>query len=223
MITFDSIRKQEVKKIALKEKTEICGKLVSELHQLVTKEFENTTKLLAKDHWPSLRKTSYFSEHTSNVCTDQVTIEYVIRKKSFFKNAIILCGTVMVDSANCLFLRVQGPAVLDITILNKYINYLSTKIAQIKEESVTKEPSQERPSQKYIDKHFNKTPVKKPTEQNYHLRRRTEHSRRTQNSSLGRSTSPSQTDSWLPTYTSSSSCSSSSSSSSDSSSSCSSD
>lgn len=131
-VTFDQIRLQEAKKTALKEKLKICAELASQLHEEVAKQFELETKLKAEDHWLSLRDTIHFTGHTSNVCKTFVTVRYVLRKKSLFKDAIVLHGTVYVAAKSAKYFHVEGPAKLDIDILNKYINFLSTKLADIK-------------------------------------------------------------------------------------------
>lgn len=131
-VTFDQIRLQEAKKTALQEKLQICADVVSQLHAEVKKQFESQTKLLAEDHWISLRDTDSFVGHTNNVCDTYISIRYVVRKKSLFKDAIILYGDVYVKTKAYKFFRVEGPAELDINILNKYINHVSLKLAQIK-------------------------------------------------------------------------------------------
>lgn len=131
-LTFDDIRLREASKTALKEKLQICADLVSQLHEEVRKQFESQTKLSAEDHWHLLRDTEYFSDHVSHVCNVYVSIKFVVRKKSFLKDAIILHGDVYVKQKNYNFFRIEGPADLSIDILNQYNSYLSAKIAQIK-------------------------------------------------------------------------------------------
>lgn len=131
-LTFDDIRLKEAEKTAFKEKLKTCAIVVSELHAEVARQFEEQTKLPSKDHWQSLRRTAPFLDHTRSVCHIFVTIEYVIREKSFFKDAIVLHGTVYVDKQTASHFYIEGPAELDINILNKYISHVSHKIAQLK-------------------------------------------------------------------------------------------
>lgn len=131
-LTFDDIRLKEAKKIALQEKLQICADLVSELHAEVAKQFELETKLSADDHWSFLSDTEYFADHTNNVGKAYVSVRYVLRKKSFFRDAIVLVGTIFITRKTSSNFYIDGPVKLDVDCLNKYISHLSIKLAQIK-------------------------------------------------------------------------------------------
>lgn len=131
-LSFNDIRLQTVKTQQDKDLRDTASKLVTEYCQLVFAQFEKETGLASKDHYHSILKTDYFNKYFQNVCVNYANVSFVIKEKSFFKDPIILVGTVFFND------KISGNFCLDnstadyTTALQSFTSELSVNIAKLK-------------------------------------------------------------------------------------------
>ena len=132
-LTFQDIRLKVQSFNDQQDQLKVCKDVVTQYCQQVFEAFEKETGLKAVDHYQELIKTTYFDDYFQNVTLTSASIYYVVRKKSFFKDAIILKGMVFFDPA-VIYPRVylENSSADPAPFLKQFVNEISTQTAMLK-------------------------------------------------------------------------------------------
>lgn len=102
-----------------------CGKVYTA--------FEKETGLKAENHYKDLVYTSYFDKYFTYVTKGSAFIEYVVRKKSFFKDAIVLKGEVYFNQdPKSIRVHIENSSIDPTPYLKQFVNQISYESALLK-------------------------------------------------------------------------------------------
>lgn len=132
-ISFQDIRLKAQQKLDYNAQVEICANVVSDYCQKVYKSFESETKLDVNKHFAELLNTTHFLEYFTFLNEHSATFVYPIRKKSLFKDAINLKGTVYFKNTTTALLHfhIDGPCEDALIHIKQFTTIISAKLAQL--------------------------------------------------------------------------------------------
>ena len=134
-ISFQDIRLKEAQKTFKKDQLLICANVVSEYCQEVFQSFEKETGLIAKEHCLDLSQTDLFNKYFKRVSPTTASIYYVVRKKSFFKDAIVLTGEISFLPNNYAYMRMENSSEDPSRYIDQFISLISSELALLKQGS----------------------------------------------------------------------------------------
>lgn len=131
--TFQDVSLKAKQKKDNLDSLQVAADVIATYCEKVHKAFEKETGLKAEDHYRDLINTSYFDKYFTYVTKGSAFIEYVVRKKSFFKDAIVLKGEVyFYKDSNSIRVHIENSSIDPAPYLKQFVNQISSESALLK-------------------------------------------------------------------------------------------
>lgn len=131
--TFQDVSLKAKQKKDILDNLQVAADVIATYCKKVHEAFEKETGLKAEDYYKDLVSTSYFDKYFSSVFEGCAYIEYVVRKKSFFKDAIVLKGEVYFkQDPKAIRVYIENSSIDPTPYLKQFVNQISSESALLK-------------------------------------------------------------------------------------------